>query len=127
MSVLIFRRQTERMKEQAAHGRDAADRAGIASERFVLRLYVTGATSRSARAIANIRRICDRYLVDNYELSVVDIYIEPKAALEHQIVAAPTLLKLAPVPVRRVIGDLSDEGRTLAALGITPHNGLDET
>lgn len=92
---------------------------------FVLHLYVTGATSRSARAISNIRRICDEYIAENYELHIVDIYIEPEAALKHQIVAAPTLVKVSPAPVRRLIGDLSDETRTLIALGIEPHKDLD--
>jgi circadian clock protein KaiB len=115
------------MKEQATPGRGDFDPTSNMAGRFVLHLYVTGATSRSARAISNIRRICDEYISDNYELHIVDIYIEPEAALEHQIVAAPTLVKVSPVPVRRLIGDLSNEGRILAALGIEPHKGLDVT
>lgn len=95
-------------------------------ENYVLRLYVTGATPRSARAIANARRICDAHLAGRYELEVVDIYVQPGAAGEHQIVAAPTLVKLSPAPMRKIIGDLSDETRALAALGIeTPPDAFD--
>jgi circadian clock protein KaiB len=115
------------MKEQQTSGREPDDLAGNAAERLVLWLYVTGATSRSARAISNIRRICDQYLAGNFDLRIVDIYIEPEVALAHQIVASPTLVKVSPAPVRRLIGDLSDEARTVALLGIKPHKALDET
>lgn len=86
------------------------------SESYVFYLYITGATARSTRAIANARRIFDQHLVGRYELRIVDIYIEPEKASEHQIVAAPTLVKVSPAPLRRIIGDLSDEGRILMAL-----------
>lgn len=85
---------------------------------FLLRLYVTGTTVRSARAISNARRICDQHYKDDYELEVIDLYQHPEAAKEHQIIAAPTLVKIEPGPLRRIIGDLSDENKALAALGI---------
>ncbi|TNM65258.1 circadian clock KaiB family protein [Aliirhizobium smilacinae] len=81
------------------------------SPEFVFRLYVTGATSRSSRAISNARRIFERDLQGRYDLEIIDIYLEPLKAREHQIVAAPTLVKLSPGPARRVIGDLSDEAK----------------
>lgn len=85
---------------------------------FQLRLYVTGSTARSARAISNMRTICDEHLSGRCDLEVIDIYQNPEASVEQQIVAAPTLVKLLPMPIRRVIGDLSDAAKVLAALGV---------
>lgn len=84
----------------------------------LLKLYVTGTTVRSAHAISNARRICDKHYADDYELEVIDLYQHPAAAKEHQIIAVPTLVRIAPAPLRRIIGDLSDERRALDALGI---------
>ena len=94
---------------------------------YTLRLYVTGTTTRSAKAIANLRRLCEARLAGRYELEVVDIYQEPGAAADHQILAAPTLVRLTPLPVRRIIGDLSDHGRLLSGLGLDalPETGDD--
>jgi len=86
--------------------------------RYVLRLYVTGATEKSATAIANVRAMCEQHLAGRYELEVVDVYQEPLLALEGHILAAPTLVKNAPLPVRRLIGDLSDRDKLFAALDI---------
>ncbi len=86
--------------------------------RYVLRLYVTGSTRRSARAIENTRQICDAHLDGCHELEVVDLYEHPEAAAQEQIIAAPTLVKELPKPLRRVIGDLSDRERVLASLGL---------
>ena len=86
----------------------------------VLRLYVAGTTARSARAIATARRVLEARLSGRYTLAVVDIYQDPEAARVHQIIAAPTLIRLRPLPLRRLIGDLSDEARVLAALGLDP-------
>jgi circadian clock protein KaiB len=87
---------------------------------YVLRLFITGTTSRSSRAIANLRRVCEDRLHGEYELEVVDIYQHPAAAQEHQILAAPTLVKLLPLPMRRIIGDLANEERVLVGLGLSP-------
>lgn len=87
---------------------------------YVFRLYVTGATSRSTRAISNARRLFEKDLFGRYDLEIIDIYLEPLKAKEHQIVAAPTLVKLAPAPVRRVIGDLSDDIKVRHIFGIEP-------
>lgn len=88
--------------------------------RYTLRLYVTGTTPRSIRAIENLKEIVERELRDQYDLEVVDIYQRPEAASDHQIIAAPTLVKLLPEPVRRIIGDLSDKERVLRGLDIQP-------
>jgi circadian clock protein KaiB len=86
------------------------------AERYVLRLYVTGMTPRSARAVRNLRAICDEYLAGRYDLEVVDIYQQPLLAKGEQIIAAPTLIKKLPLPVRRIIGDMSNRERVLVGL-----------
>lgn len=76
---------------------------------WVLRLYVAGMNRTSARAVERVHAICDRYLAGRYDLEVIDIYQLPALARGHQIVATPTLIRLLPEPLRRYIGDLSDE------------------
>jgi circadian clock protein KaiB len=88
--------------------------------RYKLRLFVTGSTPRSARAIANMRKICEENLHGRYDLEVVDVYENPNATRELQIVATPTLVKVLPEPLRRIIGDLSNKERVLAGLNLTP-------
>jgi circadian clock protein KaiB len=87
-------------------------------ERFVLRLYVTGTTARSIRAITNLREVCERYLAGRYDLEVVDVYQQPELAAREQLVAAPTLVKKLPLPLRRLVGDLSNHQRVLAGLDL---------
>jgi circadian clock protein KaiB len=88
------------------------------AERYVLRLYVTGMTPRSARAVNNLRAICDEYLEGRYDLEVIDIYQQPVLAVGEQIVAAPTLIKKLPLPMRRIIGDMSNRDRVLLGLDL---------
>ena len=88
--------------------------------RYLLRLYVTGTTARSMRAIQNVRRICEEHLHGLYDLEVVDIYKNLPLARGDQIIAAPTLIKRLPAPLRRLIGDMSDEQRVLVGLDIRP-------
>lgn len=87
---------------------------------YRLRLFVTGTTPRSARAIQNLRTICEDNLQGRYELEVIDIYQHPECVQAEQIVVTPTLVKQLPSPVRKLIGDLSDKERVLAALEISP-------
>lgn len=86
--------------------------------KFVLTLYITGMRPRSQRAIDNIRRLCDEHLAGRYELQIIDIYQQPALAQSAQIIAAPTLVKKLPPPLRQIVGDMSDDGRVLLALGI---------
>jgi circadian clock protein KaiB len=88
------------------------------SSRYKLRLFITGTTPRSTRAIENMRRICEENLHGRYDLEVVDVYQNPEATRELQVVATPTLVKILPEPLRRIIGDLSDEERVLAGLDL---------
>ena len=87
---------------------------------YVLRLYVTGTTANSAKAMVNIRKLCEEYLKDRYDLEIVDISRRPNLAAREQIVAAPTLIKKLPLPLRRFIGDLSQTQRILLALDVRP-------
>jgi circadian clock protein KaiB len=89
------------------------------TECYVLRLYVTGLTPRSSRAISNLKAICDEYLKGRYDLEVIDIYQEPALTKGDQIIAAPTLIKKRPLPIRRIIGDMSRRDRVLSGLDLT--------
>jgi circadian clock protein KaiB len=89
-------------------------------QRFILRLYVAGMTARSQRAIENIRAICETHLLGRYDLVVIDVYQQPTLAKGEQIIAAPTLVKKLPLPLRRVIGDMSDTRRVLVGLDLVP-------
>lgn len=93
------------------------------TEKYILRLFVTGTTIRSQHAIANMRRICEEYLAGRYELEVIDVYQQPEKTRDLQIVAAPTLVKVLPEPLRKIIGDLSDRDKVLAGLNLTPVGG----
>ena len=94
--------------------------AGRRTGRYVLRLYVTGTTPKSITAIENVRRICESHLEGRYELQVIDIYQRASLAQGEQIIAAPTLIKHLPPPLRRLIGDMSDTERVLMGLDIRP-------
>lgn len=91
---------------------------GSQPETFLLRLYVTGLTPKSVRAIANIKKICEEHLKGRYVLEVIDLYQQPQLAQGEQIIAAPTLIKALPQPLRRIIGDLSDTERVLVGLDL---------
>lgn len=91
------------------------------AEKYILKLYVTGMTTRSARAIENLSTFCEKHLAGHYELQVIDVYQQPELARTEQIVAVPTLIKKLPLPLRRLIGDMSDEERVLVGLNILPH------
>ncbi|MEN6615578.1 MAG: circadian clock KaiB family protein [Syntrophorhabdus sp.] len=91
---------------------------GSADRKYVLRLYVAGATPRSTDSIINIKKICEEYLKGRYELEVIDIYQQPGLAKKEQIVAAPTLIKKLPLPLRKFIGNLADVERILVGLDL---------
>ena len=86
--------------------------------KYVLRLYVSGSTLKSALAIKNIKRVCEEHLKNRYDLEVIDIYQQPNLARDEQIVAVPTLIKRLPSPMRRLIGDLSNLKRVLFGLDL---------
>jgi circadian clock protein KaiB len=90
-------------------------------KQFVLRLYVAGLTARSTQAIINVKNICDEELKGRYQLEVIDLAKQPELARDENIIAAPTLIKKLPVPLRRLIGDLSNRERVLLGLDLRPN------
>ena len=88
-------------------------------DRYVLRLFVTGASTNSVRAISNIKQICEEYIGDKYSLEIIDVYQQKKIAESEQIIALPLLIKSFPLPERRLIGDMSDTKRVLKGLGLS--------
>jgi len=91
---------------------------------YVLVLFVTGSTSKSAQAIASVRSLCEEHLTGHYELEVVDIYQSPERLAGDQIIAAPTLLKREPFPVQRLVGNLGDQERVLIGLNLKPQHNI---
>jgi circadian clock protein KaiB len=94
----------------------------MSRDKYILRLYITGATIRSALAITNLKKICDEYLEGRYELEVIDLYKKPRLAKDEQIIAAPTLIKKLPLPFRRIIGDMSNKEKVLMGLDLRKVN-----
>ena len=97
------------MKRAAPHSRPAM---------YVLRLYISGSTAKSALAVENIKRVCEQHLKNRYDLEVIDIYQQAHLARDEQIVAVPTLIKRLPLPLRRLIGDMSNLEKVLFGLDL---------
>jgi circadian clock protein KaiB len=95
---------------------EAAD--ALENPRYVLRLFVTGMTPRSTRAIRAVRELCEQRLKDRFELEIVDVYQQPQLIHGEQVVATPTLIKYEPAPLRRIIGDMTDINRLCLSLGL---------
>jgi circadian clock protein KaiB len=93
--------------------------------KYILRLYVTGSSARSLKAVHNLQKICEEHLPD-YDLEVIDIYKDPAAARDEQIIAAPTLVKQLPTPLRRFVGDLSNTQKILVGLDIYRRQDLND-
>ena len=88
--------------------------------RYSLRLFIAGSSPRSRRTIENLTEICKRHLDGAFDLEIIDIYQQPHLAEKFQVLAAPTLVKISPDPLRRIIGDLSDTGKVLRGLDLIP-------
>jgi circadian clock protein KaiB len=93
--------------------------------RYVLRLYITGVTPKAQEALRNIKKICEEELKGRYELEVIDVYQQPELAKKDQILASPTLIKKLPLPLRRLVGDMSNKEKVILGLEITPDKGDD--
>ncbi len=91
------------------------------SDKWILRLYVAGQTTKSLSAFENLKKICEERLKNKYTIEVIDLLVNPKLGREHQILALPTLVRKLPVPVRKIIGDLSNTERVLIGLDLKPH------
>lgn len=97
-----------------------AGRSKAKENSMILYLYVAGRTPKSVAALANVRKICDEYLAGRYELKVIDLLKDPELARGDQIFAVPTLVRKLPLPVRRILGDLSRIDSVLIGLGLVP-------
>lgn len=97
---------------------DALKEKALKRAKYILRLYVTGSSLRSLRAVYNLKKLCEEYLPDDYDLEVIDIYKDPEAAREEQIIAAPTLVKKLPRPIRKFVGDMSNTQKILVGLDL---------
>lgn len=97
---------------------DALKGPALKRAKYILRLYVTGSSGRSLSAVRNLKKICEEHFPDDYDLEVIDIYTNPTAAREEQIIAAPTLVKQLPRPLRKFVGDLSNTEKILVGLDI---------
>ncbi len=104
--------------EQSREFERALERSG--RQTYLLRLYVTGTTPNSIHAITNLKRICEEHLKGRYTLEVVDVYQQPTLAKGEQIIAAPTLIKKLPLPLRRMIGNMANTDRILLGLDLRP-------
>ena len=105
-----------RRKQPRATATKAAP--ALPSEQYVLRLYIAGMTPRAGRAIESVRALCEAHLTGRYDLQVIDVYQQPALAKGEQIIAAPTLIKKLPLPLRRIIGDMSNHDRVLVGLDL---------
>src|SRR5687768_5536400 len=90
--------------------------------KWELRLYIAGNTPKSIKALSNLRRYCEEHLKDQYKIEVIDLLLHPQLAEGDQILAIPTLVRKVPVPIRKIIGDLSNEEKVLVGLNIRPLN-----
>jgi circadian clock protein KaiB len=106
--------------KKAAKAKTADDKIDVDGKHYTLRLYIAGQTNRSVLALNNLQRICEEYLKGRYSIQVIDLMQKPQLAKGHQILAIPTLVRELPVPLRKIIGDLSDEEKVLVGLDIKP-------
>ena len=113
-----MKRNKPRTKDQTTTEASEGWMANHAKDCYILCLYIAGLTPRSTLAVERVRAICERYLAGRYELTIVDLYLQPEAARQAQIVVVPTLVKQVPLPMRLFIGDMADEKRILQGLNI---------
>ena len=108
----------EKLRDATGAFDEALKARPIKRAEYILRLYVTGSSARSLKAIYNLKRLCEEHLPEGYDLEVIDIYKNPDAARDAQIIAAPTLIKKLPAPLRRFVGDLSNTQKLLVGLDL---------
>ena len=114
---------TSKLRNATEVFEEALKKKTLRRAKYILRLYVSGSSGRSLRAVQNLTRICEEHLPD-YDLEVLDIYKDPAAAREEQIIAAPTLVKKLPQPIRKFVGDLSNTQKILVGLDIYKRQDL---
>jgi len=115
-------------KKQTLSDKENLEAAGRAAreEKYVLRLYVAGTTPRSQEAIRTVTALCEQYLPGRYDLEVIDLYQQPTLARGEQIIAAPTLIKQLPQPLRRFIGSMANKEKILVGMDLRPREALEE-
>lgn len=109
---------TGKIRDSNTEFESAISEAAKSNQKYILRLYITGMTSKSTQAIQNVKKICEEHLKGRYELEVVDISQQPVLARGEQIIATPTLIKRLPEPLRRFIGNMSDTDKILLGLDV---------
>jgi circadian clock protein KaiB len=115
-------KSSRKAKTKSSSAKGARSRAAKKpGARYLLRLYITGQTPRSRQSVENLRALCDKYIPNQFDLEVVDIYQQPAMAAAGQIIAAPTLIKSMPLPLRRLVGDFSDQNRVILGLDLKPN------
>lgn len=115
MSIKLKFMPTSSAKSQKTNAKSKSD-----SDKWILRLYIAGQTPKCIKAFSNLKKICEEQLEGKYSIEVIDLIVNPKLSREHQILAIPTLVRKLPVPVRKIIGDLSDTEKVLVGLDIKP-------
>jgi circadian clock protein KaiB len=108
--------------EKSKNGRRNGQPVRMKREKWVLRLYVAGKTPKAVTALKNLRSICEEQLKGNYHIEVIDLLTNPRLARDNQILAVPTLVRKLPLPVRKIIGDLSNTERVLVGLDLIEHS-----
>jgi circadian clock protein KaiB len=109
-------------KESKPAEKPAKKKTAKPKEKWELRLYIAGNTPKSIAALANLKKYCEQHLAGQYTLEIIDLLIHPQLAAGDQIFAVPTLVRKVPVPIRKIIGDLSNEEKVLVGLNIRPVN-----
>lgn len=113
----------KRLRNATESFEEALKSSALKRAKYILRLYVTGSSVNSLRAVHNLKKLCEEHLPEDYDLEVIDIYKNPDAAREEQIIAAPTLVKRLPRPLRKFVGDLSNTQKVLVGLDIYKRQG----
>ena len=107
-----------KLRDATAAFEEALKQKALKRATYILRLYVTGSSHRSLQAVYNLKKLWEEYLPDDYDLEVIDIYENPDAARDEQIIAAPTLVKKLPQPIRKFVGDMSNTQKILVGLDL---------
>jgi len=105
-------------KKQAENG-NGVNGSKRKTDDYIFRLYVTGASPNSLRAIDNTKKICEKHLADNYDLEIIDVYQQPVVAMDENIIALPLLIVKKPLPEKRLVGDMSDNEKVMKAIGLS--------
>jgi|SRR5712671_1337671 len=99
--------------------RSSGKHTQVVGPRYAFRLYITGVTPRSTKAVVNLKTICEQYFHGRYALEIIDLYQQPELSVKEQIIASPTLVRRRPLPLRHFVGDMTEAAKVIAGLGAT--------